>query len=130
MANGESGQPKPHLLAAATGKLFLGIQIACAECHDHPFAPWKQEDFWGTAAFFSRTRKGYAEGKNPLGWTITEAAPDDEVNRTNSKVWAPQDVAGPAVLVPSSAGKGAGNAMTVNHPTAGRVPAGAIVERA
>ena len=31
--------------------------MQCAECHDHPHAPWKQKDFWGLAAHFARLRK-------------------------------------------------------------------------
>ncbi len=28
------------------------MQVECAQCHDHPFARWKQNDFWAFAAFF------------------------------------------------------------------------------
>ena len=49
---------KPEKLAASTARLFLGIQIECAQCHNHPFEQWKQEDFWGYAAFFARLRGG------------------------------------------------------------------------
>ena len=45
---------EPKKIAAATARIFLGLQIECAECHDHPFDDWKQEDFWGYAAFFAR----------------------------------------------------------------------------
>ena len=45
---------KPDELAASTSRAFLGVQIECAQCHDHPFDKWKQRDFWGLAAFFGR----------------------------------------------------------------------------
>ncbi|MBC8351532.1 MAG: DUF1549 domain-containing protein [Planctomycetes bacterium] len=45
---------KPEKLAASTARIFLGLQIECAECHPHPFDHWKQEDFWGYAAFFAQ----------------------------------------------------------------------------
>lgn len=48
---------EPKKIAAATARIFLGLQIECAECHDHPFDDWKQEDFWGYAAFFARLPK-------------------------------------------------------------------------
>jgi hypothetical protein len=32
---------------------FLGIRLNCAQCHDHPFADWKRQDYWGMAAFFT-----------------------------------------------------------------------------
>ncbi len=44
-------------MASATARLFLGVQIQCAQCHDHPYDDrYKQEDFYGFAAFFARTK--------------------------------------------------------------------------
>lgn len=42
----------PENLAAATARQFLGIRVDCAQCHDHPFADWRREQFWSYAAFF------------------------------------------------------------------------------
>jgi hypothetical protein len=47
-------EAKPDKLAAATSRIFLGLQIQCAQCHDHPFDRWTQRDFWGYAAFFAQ----------------------------------------------------------------------------
>jgi hypothetical protein len=44
---------KPENLAAGTARVFLGVSVECAQCHNHPFAEWKKEQFWGLAAFFS-----------------------------------------------------------------------------
>jgi hypothetical protein len=41
---------------AETSRLFLGIQIQCAQCHDHPSDIWKRNQFHELAAFFGRTR--------------------------------------------------------------------------
>ena len=41
-------------VAAETSRIFLGIQIQCAECHDHPFDRWKRPQFHEFAAFFPR----------------------------------------------------------------------------
>jgi hypothetical protein len=41
-------------LTDLTARYFLGLRISCAQCHDHPFAKWKQQDFWGMAAFFAQ----------------------------------------------------------------------------
>jgi hypothetical protein len=43
---------KPENLAAATSRLFLGVRLECAQCHDHPFARWSRDQFWGLAAFY------------------------------------------------------------------------------
>ncbi len=37
-----------------TAQVFLGLRIACANCHHHPYEKWSQDDYWGLAAFFSR----------------------------------------------------------------------------
>jgi hypothetical protein len=55
-------EDKPEDLAAATTRLFLGVRLECAQCHNHPFAPWKQEQFWSQAAFFVGLRKPGARG--------------------------------------------------------------------
>ena len=44
---------KPENLTASTSRIFLGIRLECAQCHNHPFASWKRDEFWGMAAFFS-----------------------------------------------------------------------------
>ncbi len=44
---------KPETLAADSARAFLGIRLECAQCHNHPFARWKREEFWGYAAFFA-----------------------------------------------------------------------------
>ncbi len=43
----------PDSMAGASTRFFLGVSLNCAKCHDHPFAKWKQQDFWGMAAFFA-----------------------------------------------------------------------------
>lgn len=48
----------PENLANSFARTFLGVRIGCAQCHDHPFAQWKQDDFWGVAAFFAGCRRG------------------------------------------------------------------------
>ncbi|MCO5169999.1 MAG: DUF1549 and DUF1553 domain-containing protein [Planctomycetes bacterium] len=49
-----SQERDPIKLAGRTARAFLGVRIDCAECHDHPYAAWKQADFEGLAAFFAR----------------------------------------------------------------------------
>jgi hypothetical protein len=44
---------KPENVAAAVSRLFLGVKIECAQCHNHPFAQWRREQFWSFAAFFA-----------------------------------------------------------------------------
>jgi hypothetical protein len=63
--------------AAAVSQVFLGVRIACAECHHHPYDRWSTADYYGMAAFFqnlnfkpgrdgpSLCAEGVAEAKNP-----------------------------------------------------------------
>lgn len=63
-----NGQFTPKILAGNVGQVFLGVQLQCAECHNHPFSDWKQTDFWSLAAFFAQTaRMESVENKNTPG---------------------------------------------------------------
>lgn len=44
----------PQDRAEATSQLFLGVRLACAKCHHHPFEKYGQEDYYSFAAFFAR----------------------------------------------------------------------------
>ncbi len=43
-------------LTDLTTRYFLGIRLNCAQCHDHPFVNWKQQDYWGMAAFLTQVQ--------------------------------------------------------------------------
>ncbi|MBM81430.1 MAG: hypothetical protein CMJ78_12685, partial [Planctomycetaceae bacterium] len=48
----QEGQPSE--IAAEVSRIFLGIQMQCANCHDHPTDSWNREQFHQLAAFFPR----------------------------------------------------------------------------
>jgi hypothetical protein len=41
-------------LTDLTSRYFMGVRLNCAQCHDHPFVKFKQQDFWSMAAFFTQ----------------------------------------------------------------------------
>jgi hypothetical protein len=45
---------KPGDAANTISQVFLGVRIACAECHHHPFDRWSQSDYYGMQAFFTQ----------------------------------------------------------------------------
>jgi len=53
----------PGKLAATSTRLFLGIRLECAQCHNHPFDRWTQEQFWNQAAFFAGVQR---RGRGPF----------------------------------------------------------------
>jgi hypothetical protein len=61
---------KPENLGAATSRLFLGIKIECAQCHNHPLDKWKREQFWEFASFFA--------GFQPIG-QFQRRAPAEQI---------------------------------------------------
>src|SRR5205823_1217272 len=48
---------QPENFVDDTAQVFLGLRIACANCHHHPYEKWSQDDYWGMAAFFGRVDK-------------------------------------------------------------------------
>ena len=60
----------PVFLTSHTSRLFLGLPMQCAECHDHKTEVWSQEDFYGIAAFFAgidSQRKGNIQTMDMAG---------------------------------------------------------------
>lgn len=64
---------KPERLAAETARVFMGINIQCAECHDHPFDQWKRRQFHELAAFFTKGTYSMPDLQHP--GEKTEIAP-------------------------------------------------------
>ena len=57
----------PEGLTAQVARVFLGVQIQCAQCHDHPYdARWKQQDFWGLVGYFAGVRFREEPSKLPM----------------------------------------------------------------
>lgn len=70
---------RPDNLAAGTARAFLGIRLECAQCHNHPSAKWRREDFWKLAAFYGNVQGGAADSSNSTGWKIKIPDLDQEV---------------------------------------------------
>ncbi len=68
------GDQAAERLAARTSRVFLGQRIDCAQCHDHPFAHWKQSQFEGLAAYFGQVqfRAGRVQDTQPREFVIED----------------------------------------------------------
>jgi hypothetical protein len=79
----EAKRPDAERLAARVSRAFLGARLDCAQCHDHPFQPWKRRDFQGLAAFFGQVNSGLTGIRDGTG--------DYQV--TNRKTNTPETIA-------------------------------------
>ena len=79
---------KPEELAASTSRILLGVQIHCAQCHNHPFDHWRQEDFWSFAAFFARVQQ--APGTQPPDVQLVDAVAGEVMLPGTSQVVSPK----------------------------------------
>ncbi len=65
-------------VTGAAARIFLGLQIQCAQCHDHPYDQrWKQEDFYGLVAYFVQTKARREKADAPKAARLASAAEDD-----------------------------------------------------
>lgn len=82
------GQPEDA--CEAITQIFLGVQLQCARCHDHPFESWKQVDFYGMAAFIARLEVvTVGKEKNDTKYAIGEKSSGDILFTGPAKDQAP-----------------------------------------
>ena len=64
----------PIDVTVRTARIFLGKQIRCAQCHDHPFDDWTQADFYTMVSFFwqSRPRESRKGRRSPAAFWISD----------------------------------------------------------
>jgi len=61
-------EEKGVLATSSTSRIFMGLQVQCTQCHNHPFNQWKQQKFWDFNAFFRQTRglRRFVDGTNDI----------------------------------------------------------------
>jgi hypothetical protein len=59
-------------LTSITTRVFLGQQIQCTQCHDHPSNDWKQADFWGINAFYKGLKREEIRTANAAGVEVAD----------------------------------------------------------
>jgi hypothetical protein len=102
----------PQALAETTAQLFFGIRLQCAQCHNHPYERWTQDDYYHMAAWFSRV-KAKADPlesggpRRPYPWMLREDAlvvyserTGEVVHPRTGQVMAPKIMGMPAPVIP------------------------------
>jgi hypothetical protein len=69
MPYNQTGTPADTM--AEEVRVFMGRRLDCAQCHNHPYENWSQDQFWGMAAFFSRVfRMGQVVVDHPVNMDL------------------------------------------------------------
>ncbi len=81
-------------LTENVAQVFMGMRIQCAQCHNHPFDRWTQDDYYGFAAFFSQIGRKTGEDYRE---TIVFNSGGGEVNHpVGGRVMKPKYLGGEA----------------------------------
>ncbi|HEX5102412.1 MAG TPA: DUF1549 domain-containing protein, partial [Pirellulaceae bacterium] len=69
-------QGNPEEVTSEVSRIFLGVQISCAQCHNHPTDRWKREQFHELAAFFPRVSSRIILNNQETGPQVIVSAND------------------------------------------------------
>lgn len=76
----------PKEQAEAAAQRFLGLRLRCAQCHDHPFDVWRQDDYFGLAACFAKVGLGMPGAQAArMGRPEIRVLPDGQVEHLRTK---------------------------------------------
>lgn len=81
-------EPDPLKLAEDTAQAFLGVQMKCAQCHNHPFDRWTMNDYRGFVGFF--TQVGRKKGEDPRETIVFNRHEGDSKNPVTNAIIAPK----------------------------------------
>ncbi|CAN5685428.1 DUF1549 domain-containing protein [soil metagenome] len=76
------------VLAENVAQVFMGMRIQCAQCHNHPFDRWTQDDYYGFVSFFSQI--GRKQGEDYREQIIFNSGGGDVRHPVNNRVMAPK----------------------------------------
>jgi hypothetical protein len=92
--------PEATVQAEQTAQRFLGLRMRCAQCHDHPFDVWTQDDYFGLAAFFAKVQRSAMAPGAMAGRAVVSVNPEGQVLHLRTKKAAePRLLGGKAVTL-------------------------------
>jgi hypothetical protein len=89
----------PKNFASDFSQLFLGVRIQCAECHNHPFDRWTQDDYYSWVSFFTGLKR--KQGAEPREFYIYNDAAAEPAKHLVDDRPMPATVLGGEAAVPS-----------------------------
>jgi hypothetical protein len=69
------GQYDPKAVAQDVAEIFTGMRVQCAQCHNHPFDRWTQDDYYGFVSFFTGVKRKVASEEREFYVYDDPAAP-------------------------------------------------------
>ena len=79
-------------VAENVAQVFLGMRIQCAQCHNHPFDRWTQNDYYGFASFFAQI--GRKRGQDPRETVVFNRGRGDVKHPVTGQNMAPKFLGG------------------------------------
>lgn len=87
-------------VAENVAQVFMGMRIQCAQCHNHPFDRWTQDDYYHFAAFFSQV--GRKQGEDYRETIVFNSGGGEVAHPVGGRRMAPKFLGG---AIPDVAGK-------------------------
>ena len=92
----------PKVEMETTTQLFLGVRMVCAQCHDHPFEQWTQNQYFQLTAFFGGV--GIRDGLDSNEEIIFEKRDEREIKHPkDGRVMSPKFLFGVEKITPREA---------------------------
>jgi hypothetical protein len=79
-------------VAENVAQVFMGMRVQCAQCHNHPFDRWTQDDYYGFVAFFKQIAR--KQGDDPRERVIFNAGGGEVKHPVTGQVMAPKFLGG------------------------------------
>jgi hypothetical protein len=79
-------------LTENVAQVFMGIRVQCAQCHNHPFDRWTQNDYYSFAAFFAQI--GRKQGEDYRETIIFNSGGGEVTHPVGGRVMAPKFLGG------------------------------------
>jgi hypothetical protein len=85
-------ESEPTIIAENVAQIFTGMQLQCAQCHNHPFERWTMDDYYSFAAFFAQV--GRKSSSDPRETIVFNRGSGEVKNLRDDQEMAPKFLGG------------------------------------